>query len=141
MRDGDLRALDLAVAGLAAQLPGRFAQQEEATHARVRVRQPTAVGVRGERAAEAQVAGSGERTYAAGHLPGGLNVPHTELRGRLDEVVAAAAGRPVRVHCASGFRSYLAHRVLDHAGIDSANLSGGLLTLQATRPDVELVTD
>ncbi|MCW5954156.1 MAG: FAD-dependent oxidoreductase, partial [Propionibacteriaceae bacterium] len=35
--------------------------------------------------------------FATGHLPGALNIAHTELRGRLDEVTAAAAGRPVRV--------------------------------------------
>lgn len=79
------------------------------------------------------------REHARGHLPGALNVPHTELRERLEEVRTAAAGRPVRVHCVSGFRSYLAHRVLDQAGFDSASLSGGLLTLQAARPDVQLV--
>ena len=78
--------------------------------------------------------------YATGHLAGALNVPHTELRDRLAEVVAAADGRPVRVHCASGFRSYLAHRMLVQAGIDSANLSGGMLTLRAARPDLDLVT-
>ncbi len=81
------------------------------------------------------------REFAAGHLPGALNVPHTELRAQLDEVRAAADGRPVRVHCASGFRSYLAHRVLAQAGFDSANLSGGMLTLRAARPDLELVQD
>ncbi|WP_418275359.1 FAD-dependent oxidoreductase [Isoptericola jiangsuensis] len=65
------------------------------------------------------------------HLPDSLHVPHTELRERLDEVVAAAAGRPVRVLCGSGVRSHLAHRILDQAGLDSASLSGGMLTLQA----------
>jgi len=79
------------------------------------------------------------REHARGHLPGALNVPHTELRERLEEVRTAAGGRPVRVHCVSGFRSYLAHRVLDQAGFDSASLSGGLLTLHAARPDVQLV--
>lgn len=74
------------------------------------------------------------REYAAGHLPGALNVPHTQVRARLAEVRAAAGDRPVRVLCESGFRSYLAHRVLDHAGLDSANLSGGLATLRAARP-------
>lgn len=69
--------------------------------------------------------------FATGHLPGALNIPHTELRDRLDEVQDAAAGRPVRVHCASGVRSYLAHRVLVQHGFDSANLSGGMLTLRA----------
>src|SRR5690606_13887894 len=48
--------------------------------------------------------------YAAGHLEGALLVPHTELRDRIAEIRAAAAGRPVAVHCASGVRSYLATR-------------------------------
>ena len=69
--------------------------------------------------------------FATGHLPGALNVPHTELRERLDEVIAAAAGRPIRAHCAAGIRSYLAHRVLVAAGLDSATLSGGMQTLIA----------
>ncbi|MGA4670169.1 FAD-dependent oxidoreductase [Propionibacteriaceae bacterium Y1923] len=69
--------------------------------------------------------------FATGHLPGALNIPHTELRGRLDEVRAAADGRAVRVMCASGVRSAIAHRVLAQAGFDSASLSGGILTLRA----------
>ncbi|TNC19364.1 pyridine nucleotide-disulfide oxidoreductase [Georgenia sp. 311] len=73
--------------------------------------------------------------HAAGHLEGALLIPHTELRGRLDEVRAAAAGRPVSVHCASGVRSYLATRILRGEGIDARNLSGGWLTLSALRPD------
>ncbi|WP_454085230.1 FAD-dependent oxidoreductase [Georgenia sp. Marseille-Q6866] len=68
---------------------------------------------------------------ATGMLPGALHVPHTELRGRLDEIREAAAGRPVRVMCASGVRSAIAHRVLAQAGFDSASLSGGTLTLRA----------
>ncbi len=82
--------------------------------------------------------------FATGHLPGALNIPHTELRARIDEVAAAAAGRPVRVMCASGMRSYLAHRVLTGHGFDSANLSGGILTLRAylgDRADHLLTTD
>ena len=78
--------------------------------------------------------------FVRGHLKGALNIPHTELRGRIQEVGAAADGRPVRVHCESGFRSYLAHRVLSQAGFDSANLSGGIMTLLAARPELELVT-
>lgn len=70
--------------------------------------------------------------HAGGHLDGALNVPHTELREHLDEVRAAAAGRPVAVHCASGVRSYLATRVLLAAGLDARNLSGGWLTLTTT---------
>ncbi|SNS66019.1 NADPH-dependent 2,4-dienoyl-CoA reductase, sulfur reductase [Micrococcales bacterium KH10] len=69
--------------------------------------------------------------YATGAIPGSLNIAHTELRGRIDEVRAAAAGRPVRTVCASGMRSYIAHRVLTQAGLDSATLSGGMKTLRA----------
>ncbi|MGV9709544.1 FAD-dependent oxidoreductase [Gordonia sp. NPDC003424] len=69
--------------------------------------------------------------YAGGHLPGALNVPHTEVRQRLPEITAAAAGRPIRVHCQSGMRSYLATRMLAAEGLDVAHLSGGMLTLRA----------
>ena len=65
------------------------------------------------------------------HVPGALHIPHTELRGRIDEVREQAAGRPVRVMCASGVRSAIAHRVVAQAGMDSASLSGGILTLRA----------
>ena len=73
--------------------------------------------------------------WVTGHLPGALHIPHTELRERLDDVREAAAGRPVRVMCASGVRSAIAHRVIAQAGMDSASLSGGILTLRATLGD------
>ena len=78
--------------------------------------------------------------YSRAHLPEAVNVPHTEVRARLEEIRTLAAGRPIRVHCASGFRSYLAHRVLSQAGLDSANLSGGLLTLASSGVDLHLVS-
>jgi NADPH-dependent 2,4-dienoyl-CoA reductase/sulfur reductase-like enzyme/rhodanese-related sulfurtransferase len=68
---------------------------------------------------------------ATGHLPGMLHVPHNELRRRLGEVRAAAAGRPVAVMCQSGVRSHIAHRVLTQEGFTSSSLSGGMLTLRA----------
>lgn len=64
------------------------------------------------------------------------NIPHTKLRERLTEV---PPGLPVRVYCASGFRSYLALRVLRQTGWhDVASLSGGLTTLRLERPDLTL---
>ncbi|WP_407345644.1 rhodanese-like domain-containing protein [Pengzhenrongella phosphoraccumulans] len=69
--------------------------------------------------------------YAEGHLDGALNIPHLELRERLEEVRAAADGREISVHCASGVRSYLATRILIGEGFDARNLSGGWFTLQA----------
>jgi NADPH-dependent 2,4-dienoyl-CoA reductase/sulfur reductase-like enzyme len=76
--------------------------------------------------------------WITGHVPGALHIPHTELRARLDEVREHAAGRPVRVMCASGVRSAIAHRVLTQAGFDSASLSGGMLTLRAWLGEREL---
>ncbi|MGF3057378.1 FAD-dependent oxidoreductase [Microbacterium sp. YY-01] len=72
-----------------------------------------------------------DEEIATGMITGALHIPHTELRSRLDEVRAAAHGRPVRVMCASGVRSAIAHRVLVQAGFDSASLSGGMITLRA----------
>ena len=68
------------------------------------------------------------REFATGHLPGALNVPHVELRGRIDEVRETAAGRPVRVTCQVGVRSHIANRILAGHGFDTKSLSGGMLT-------------
>ncbi len=73
----------------------------------------------------------GRDEYAGGHIAGAVNIPHTQLRSRVHEVAQLAGGRPVRLYCASGYRSYLAHTVLAAAGFDSASLSGGMYTLLA----------
>lgn len=72
---------------------------------------------------------------ATGMVDGALNVPHTELRTRIDEVREAAAGRTIYVHCASGVRSYLATRILIGNGLDARNLLGGAITLKRAHPD------
>jgi NADPH-dependent 2,4-dienoyl-CoA reductase/sulfur reductase-like enzyme/rhodanese-related sulfurtransferase len=74
--------------------------------------------------------------FAEGHLAPALNIPHLELRARLDEVTSAAGDRAISVHCASGVRSYLATRVLLSEGFDARNLSGGWLTLKAVHPNL-----
>ncbi len=72
--------------------------------------------------------------FALGHLEGAVNIPHVDIRERIDEVRRLAVGRPVYLYCQSGFRSYLAHRILSHHGIESANLSGGMLTMLTASP-------
>lgn len=75
------------------------------------------------------------REFATGHLAGALNIPHTELRDRLGEV---PLGREVLVYCASGYRSYLAARVLAQSGYEVRSLSGGLGTLRRELPGLAL---
>lgn len=74
--------------------------------------------------------------FAEGHVDGAANIPHLELRARLDEVTTLAAGRAVSAYCARGMRSYLATRVLLGAGFDARSLSGGWLTLKAVHPSL-----
>jgi NADPH-dependent 2,4-dienoyl-CoA reductase/sulfur reductase-like enzyme/rhodanese-related sulfurtransferase len=70
------------------------------------------------------------REFASGHIEGSLNIPHTELRERIDEVREAAQGRPVAALCAAGVRSNIAYRILVGNGFDAASLSGGIQTLR-----------
>ena len=73
--------------------------------------------------------------YAAGHMPNSLNIPHTQLRDRLDEVrtwVDEKVGeRPFVVMCAAGVRSWIGYRIVRAAGFNVTMLSGGIQTLRA----------
>ena len=73
--------------------------------------------------------------YAAGHMPNSLNIPHTQLRNRLDEVQAwvdeSVGDQPFVVMCAAGVRSWIGYRIVRAAGFDVTMLSGGIQTLRA----------
>jgi len=59
-------------------------------------------------------------------IPGAINIPLKELRGRLDELNRS---KPVLLFCRVGFRSYLAYRLLHQTGfVNLATLSGGSRT-------------
>ena len=86
--------------------------------------------------------------YATGHMPNSLNIPHTQLRDRLDEVrtwVDESVGeRPFVVMCAAGVRSWIGYRIVRAAGFNVTMLSGGIQTLRAwlgDRADAVLVKE
>ncbi len=65
----------------------------------------------------------------AGTIPGAVNIPIDELRGRLDEI---PKNKELLVFCQVGLRGYLAVRVLNQRGFNSRNLTGGYKTYSAT---------
>ena len=67
--------------------------------------------------------------FETSHVRGALHIPVDELRFRLDEV---PRGRPIAVHCRSGFRSHLATRILIENGwSDVRNITGGYVAMTA----------
>lgn len=66
--------------------------------------------------------------HAAWHIPGSVLMPLKSLRPRLAEI---PKDRPIFLYCRSGFRSYLAYRLLCQHGYDARTLSGGELTFMA----------
>ena len=62
--------------------------------------------------------------FAAGHIPGAMNIVHTRLLSRLDEL---PTDRKVLVNCRSGQRSARACALLQKNGFDATNLAGGMI--------------
>ncbi|SDZ31945.1 rhodanese-like domain-containing protein [Herbiconiux ginsengi] len=60
--------------------------------------------------------------YAGGHVPGGVNIPLSQLADRLDAVPRHST---VFVICQSGGRSARATDFLTGQGIDAINVEGG----------------
>ncbi|MFZ5639386.1 MAG: FAD-dependent oxidoreductase [Bacillota bacterium] len=60
--------------------------------------------------------------FRRGNVPGAVNIPLDELRGRLEEI---PADKEVVVYCQIGLRAYVAARVLMQYGYRVKNLSGG----------------
>ena len=59
------------------------------------------------------------------HVPGALNIPLPELRGRLDEL---PRDREILIICRSGQRAYYATRILLQNGFKARNVAGGMLS-------------
>ncbi len=72
-----------------------------------------------------------EHEYAAGALPGAVNIPLHTLRGRLDEL---DRDKPVYVYCGVGQRAHSAVRILMQNGFGEVwNIAGGV-TLNPPQP-------
>ncbi|MFI6151128.1 rhodanese-like domain-containing protein [Kitasatospora sp. NPDC051170] len=63
--------------------------------------------------------------YAAGHIPGALNIPLDQLDRALPALLRAAEHGEIAVVCASGNRSGTACGRLEAAGITTFDLTGG----------------
>lgn len=70
--------------------------------------------------------------FSAGHLPGAVNIPVDELRGRLAEL---PRDRRIAAYCQVGQRGYLATRILLQSGFAAANLGGGYKTYRLFEPE------
>lgn len=62
--------------------------------------------------------------FGRGTIPGAINIPVDELRGRVSEIKNA----PILVNCQVGQRGHTATMLLKELGFDATNLDGGYLT-------------
>ncbi len=69
-----------------------------------------------------------EGEFAAGAIPGAINIPVDEIRDRADEI---PAGVPLILHCAVGIRSHAGLSALKGSGHEVINLDGGFTTWKA----------
>jgi rhodanese-related sulfurtransferase len=68
--------------------------------------------------------------FAAGHIPGAVNVPLGEMRRRHAEL---PPDREIWLCCGVGQRAYYAARFLAQRGLKPRNLSGGYTTYRAMK--------
>jgi NADPH-dependent 2,4-dienoyl-CoA reductase/sulfur reductase-like enzyme/rhodanese-related sulfurtransferase len=118
----DLSSLDLAYAP-------QFGSAKDAVHIAAMVAQNQRSGampavsipdVNGELVLDVRAAGE----FAAGSLPGAINIPLDELRDRLHQLDPR---RPTVTVCQAGQRGYVAQRILQQSGFTNVrNLKGGL---------------
>jgi phage shock protein E len=73
--------------------------------------------------------------FAAGHVPGAINIPHDKLESRIDELLGAK-NKDVVLYCRSGRRAGLAAETLSLHGFDKLlHLEGDMQKwTEANRP-------
>ncbi len=76
-----------------------------------------------------------DEEFSLGAIEGAVNIPHTEIRERMNEI---PKDRPIVINCAIGLRGYLAERMLrQHGFSDIYNLTGGFRTYHAVKNEKE----
>lgn len=76
--------------------------------------------------------------FDCGAISGAVNIPHTALRNRLNEV---PKDRPIVINCGSGLRGYIADRILRQNGYkNTVNLSGGFMTYNTVHNELSRLT-
>ncbi|ADN76850.1 Rhodanese domain protein [Ferrimonas balearica DSM 9799] len=70
--------------------------------------------------------------FAAGHLPGAINIPLDQLPGRLDEL-GDSKSQPIVVYCRSGNRSGQALNWLSRQGYQQVQNGGGLEEMRSSQ--------
>jgi NADPH-dependent 2,4-dienoyl-CoA reductase/sulfur reductase-like enzyme/rhodanese-related sulfurtransferase len=74
--------------------------------------------------------------FAAGKIPGAVNLPIDEIRSRLNEL---PKDKNIYIYCEAGLRGYLAQRILRQNGYNSVyNLSGGYILWKACVAESEM---
>lgn len=68
--------------------------------------------------------------FAAGHVVGAINIPHTEMAARHDEL-EPHADKEIVLYCRTGRRSGMAQDVLEREGFTNLTNAGGLRDLEA----------
>lgn len=74
-----------------------------------------------------------QREYDLGHVEGAICVPVDDIRATIKSGAAAQWKQPIFVYCRSGFRAYLATRILQGHNIGASNITGGWITYRCRR--------
>ncbi|MCD8313895.1 MAG: rhodanese-like domain-containing protein [Bacteroidales bacterium] len=74
--------------------------------------------------------------YAAGHIPGAVNI-NVQLTTFADDIAVLDPARPVAVYCRSGVRSVKAAEILTDKGFKVYNLKEGFLSWDGEKTEPE----
>ncbi len=78
--------------------------------------------------------------YAAGHVPGAVNIPHDTIGKRLDELIKLNNGKTdsIAVYCRSGHRAGIALKILKKQGFSQLyHLNGDMNAWYANKRPIE----